>query len=157
VVFDRVDASADTTRVWQLNSAYEPALADDVARLGGASADLDVWLLGPEGATPQVVDWTTDDDMSGGWRLDVAHSSGDGRSRFLHVLSVEGAVTDAVAVSEGSLEGADLLLVDGGSAEFRFAADSWGGTLRVLDAAGAETLTAALEPGVAELPVMDDR
>jgi hypothetical protein len=156
VLFDRVDAAADTVRVWQLNSAFQPAPSGDVVAFAGATSDLDVWLLGPDGATTSVVDWTTDDDMNGGWRLDVAHSSADGRSRFLHVLSLDGAVSGADAVTDGTLAGVDLVLAGGGTVEVRFESDEVGGTLRVLDGAGSETLSTTLEPGVAVLPVLDE-
>ncbi|MBI5488223.1 MAG: hypothetical protein HY905_12895 [Deltaproteobacteria bacterium] len=155
VVFDRVDAAAGTRRVWQLNSAAHPSVAGNVIDLSGTSTDFLVWMMAPGGTTADVVDWTTDDDMNGGWRVDVADDSAGGRSRFLHVLSLDGAATGVGSSDDGTRSGAGISLAAGGSAVVRFENDGWGGTLQLLDAGGGVVLEVVLESGVEALPVLE--
>lgn len=149
VVFDRVDTNGGAERVWQLNTPIQPALADDVATLAGDAATLVIRRISPDDADSSVFDWTVDDDMSGGFRIDTAHASPDGASRFLHVLSTDGAVTAATPSHAGSQLGVELTL-NGGDARVRFESDGPGGEL-VLDGA-----TIPLAPGVSPLPELAD-
>ena len=153
VVFDRVDAAADARRVWQINSAVHPSVAGNVIDLSGASTGFLVWMMGPGGTTADVVDWTADDDMNGGWRVDVVDASAGGRSRFLHVLSLDGAATGVGASDDGTRSGVGITLAAGGSVVVRFENDAWGGSLQLLDAGGGVVLDATLESGVEALPV----
>jgi hypothetical protein len=154
VVFDRIDAAADTRRVWQINSANQPTIAGNVIDLDGASTDLQVWTMGPAGTTSTVVDWTTDADMNGGWRVDVPHQSADGRSRFLHVLSLGGLATAVGASDDGAMTGVGITVSDGSSVTVRFGTDDWGGTLEERDALGNLILEATVGPGVETLPIV---
>ena len=146
VVFDRVDTNGGAERVWQLNTPIQPALAGDQATLAGDQATLVVRRIGPGDADTTVFDWTADEDMNGGYRIDTAHGGNGGSSRFLHVLSTDGAVTAAIASDAGSQLGVELTLQGNTMARVRFETDGPGGEL-VLDG-----VTVPLAPGVASLP-----
>jgi len=150
VVFDRVDTGGGSERVWQLNTPIQPMLAGPTATITGAAAALVVRRIEPDDASSSVFDWTADDDMNGGYRIDTAHASQDGSSRFLHVLSTDGAVMNATASHAGSQLGVELTLAGDGMARVRFESDAPGGEL-LLDGA-----TLPLAPGVTALPELAD-
>lgn len=143
VVFDRIDAGAATERVWQLNTPLQPVLAGATATAG----DLTVRRILPADATTSIFDWSTDADMNGGWRLDATHAGGDGSSRFLLVLSVDGAVVAATPSPDGTQLGVAIDLAGGASAIVRFEADAIGGVLDLGDG-----VSIPLGPGVATPP-----
>lgn len=146
VVFDRVDTSAASERIWQLNTPIQPTLAAATATLAGDQATLIVRRIAPVDAESSVFDWTADEDMNGGYRIDTTYASPDGSSQFLHVLSTDDAVLSATASDAGSQLGVEVSLAGGATARVRFEADSPGGEL-VLDSA-----TIPLAPGVSTLP-----
>jgi hypothetical protein len=146
VVFDRIDAAEASERVWQLNTPIDPSVAGATTTIDGATATLVVTRIAPDDASTSVLDWTTDGEMSGGFRLDASHTSVDGSSRFLHVLSVDGAVASATRDDDGTAIGVSLVLAGGGDVTVRFESDTVGGTL---DLDGTIT---TLAPGVATLP-----
>ena len=123
-------------------------LADTTATLAGDQATLVIRRITPDDADSSVFDWTVDDDMNGGYRIDTAHAGLDGSSRFLHVLSTDGAVTTAIASHAGSQLGVELTLAGNGMVRVRFETDSPGGEL-LLDGA-----VIPLAPGVSSLPVL---
>jgi hypothetical protein len=148
VVFDRIDAAAASQRVWQLNTPIAPVLSgagDSIATLTGDQATLVVRRILPAGAVSSVLDWTGDAEMSGGYRIDATDTGGDGSSRFLHVLSVDGAVTAATPSDDGDQLGV-ALTVSGAPVTVRFAADEPGGSL-IID---GDAIT--LAPGIQVLP-----
>jgi hypothetical protein len=156
VVFDRVEGTANTARVWQLSTAKAPSLSGSTATIVGSKSTLTVHRLLPVGATTRVANWNGDQDMTGGgYRLEVADSGGNGRSRFLNVLSVDGAVAAATSDDSGSRLGVKLALADGRSATVRFESGTWGGTLQMHDGAGKVLVDARLRRGVAVLPLFD--
>lgn len=150
VVFDRVDTNGGSERVWQLNTPIQPALADTTATIAGSQATLVVRRIAPDDADSSVFDWTADDDMSGGFRIDTAHASQDGASRFLHVLSTDGAVIGATASHAGSQLGVQLTLAGNVDARVRFETDSPGGELEL----NGDTIPLAV--GVSPLPELAD-
>ena len=154
VVFDRIDAAADTRRVWQLNSPLEPGVAGATVTFTGGAGTLRVDRVDPDGAAGSVLDWTTDDDMNGGWRLDFGDPGGDGRSRFLVVLSLDGAVGTVAASPDGTRLGVELGLADGRRAVVRFEADGVGGSIEIRDGGGAVLASEPLASSVAELSLL---
>lgn len=146
VVFDRVDTSGASERVWQLNTPIQPTLNDPTATITGAEATLVVRRIAPDDASSSVFDWTADDDMYGGFRIDTEHADPGGSSRFLHVLSTDGAVMNAVASHAGSQLGVAITLAGDVMARVRFEADAPGGELLL------NGQTIPLAPGVTQLP-----
>ena len=154
VVFDRVEGASNTTRVWQLSSPITPTVAGPITTFAGQTTTLAVRRILPASPTVTVLNWATlDSDMLGGARLDVSESGAGGVSRFLHVFSLDGAVTSASADDSGTLRGVTMALSAGGSATVRFQNDSWGGTLQTFGSGGAPMLDVALVPGVETLPL----
>ncbi len=155
VVFDRIDAAADATRVFQLNSPLRPTIAGARATFTGRMSTLTVDRILPAGtgATASVVDWSSDSDMGGGFRLDVTQTGAAGKSRFLHVLSLDGGATASAASDMGTQVGVDVTLRGGGHAGVRFESDGVGGSLRLTGPGGAVLEQATLAAGVAVLPV----
>lgn len=146
VVFDRVDTSGASQRIWQLNTPIQPTLNGTTATITGSAATLVVRRIEPADAASSVFDWTADDDMDGGFRIDSEHADPGGSSRFLHVLSTDGAVMNAAASHAGSQLGVELTLAGNVMARVRFESDAPGGEL-VLD---GQTLP--LAPGITALP-----
>jgi hypothetical protein len=140
VVFDRVDGGG-ADAIWQLNSPLSPTVAGTRASFAGAAATLEVERVLPAAATATVRDWPTlDDDMDGGYRLDVAGGAGT----FLHVLWVDGAAT-AVTPSDGDGRLGVAIQYGGGTAVVRFSPDGFDATLDLGDG------TIALGPGIDSL------
>jgi hypothetical protein len=146
VVFDRVDTSGTTTQIWQLSTPTQPTLS-----AGGATAgDLEVVRLLPDDGEVSIYDWTTyPEGMDGGFRLDVTMPGGS--NLYLHVLSVDGAVTGAVRDDAEGRIGAAITLADGRTATVRFSDDGVDGTLEISDGGGT-VVDEALGEGIDELP-----
>ncbi len=145
VVFDRVDTAGGTSQIWQLSSPSQPALAGATATMG----NLEVVRLAPAVADVSVFDWTSD-SLPGGYRLDEELAGG--ANTYLHVLSVDGAVTSAVRDDAEGRIGATIELSDGRSATVRFSADGVDGTLEIRDGGGGVVIDESLGEGVEALP-----
>jgi len=153
VVFDRVDGAGDTRRIWQLNSPVAPVVGGSSASFAGTAGSLDVSWMTPADAAASVLDWTTDDDMNSGFRLDLAHEGSGGSSRFLVVLSLDHALDSASASHDSGQLGVEIELAGGGSALVRFNENEPGGLLEIRSASGEVLAEAALGGSVAELPL----
>ncbi|MCB9592706.1 MAG: hypothetical protein H6719_08230 [Sandaracinaceae bacterium] len=108
VVVDRIDVASEITPVWQLQVPTTPTVTDASVVAGG----LRVQRIAPAASAiaSRVVDWAaTDAEMSGGYRVELEARAG-GPTTYVHVLSVDGAVTAQSA--RGAL-GVDLTLADG--------------------------------------------
>jgi Heparinase II/III-like protein len=141
VVYDRVQTAGDTTQTWQLAMPVAPSLSGATATVANAGHTLSVTRIGSTGGAMSVYDYRADADMKGGFRLDERLPGGD--QRYLHVLSLDGAVTSAVA---SGASGVTLSLAGGGTATVSFQRDSVGATLTW----GGQTT--ALGAGVDQLP-----
>lgn len=125
VVYDRVATSASTTQTWQLVTPVAPTVAGPTARISGAHT-MDVARLVPAtGATSVATSLSsTNSDYRGGYRLDTMQPGGD--RRYLHVLSIDGAVASAVATGDNA---ASIHLANGQTATVTFNHDDIGATL----------------------------
>jgi len=88
-----------------------------------------------------VYSFTAAPDYKSGFRLDETVAGGD--QRYLHVLSIDGAVTSATATGDSTVA---IALATGQSATITFEHDTVGATLAY---AGANI---ALTPGVDTMP-----
>jgi hypothetical protein len=142
IVYDRVTSGASTQQVWQLATPTAPALSGSTATINGAHA-LHVQRLAPAAAASSVFNYTADPsgDYGGGYRLDETMAGGD--QRYLHVLSIDGAVTSASASGDSTVT---VSLASGQSATVAFDRTSIGATLTY----GGTTTT--LGTGVDSLP-----
>ena len=122
IVFDRVQASAGSQKVWRLNTPVRPTVSGRVATMAGTRGGrLTLTPVLPAGVTPAVVDWAaTVNDFDGGYRIDLS-TTGNGRAVFLNVLSLNNAVTAVTESSPAGMYGATLTLADGRSVTVQFA------------------------------------
>ena len=140
VVYDRVTSATGTQQTWQLAAPVSPAISGANAAITTAGHVLHVQRLAPTSATSSVYSYTADSDFSGGFRLDEAMAGGD--QRYLHVLSIDGAVTSATASGDSTVT---VALASGQSATIVFSHDVIGATLTYNGtpttlAAGVDTL-----------------
>jgi hypothetical protein len=141
VVYDRVQTASDTTQTWQLATPVAPSISGSTATIVNGGHTLSVTRIGSTGGAMSVYDYRGDSDMKGGFRLDERLPGGD--QRYLHVLSMDGAVASATA---NGASGVTLNLAGGGTATVSFERDSVGATLT---SSGATTTLGA---GVDTLP-----
>ncbi len=142
VVYDRVASASGTQQVWSLASPKQPAISGSTATFTGTHA-LHVQRLAPS-ATASVFNYATQDpsgDYAAGFRLDETVAGGD--QRFLHVLSIDSAVTSATAADDSTVT---VSLQNGQTATIAFDRSAIGATLTY----GGTTTT--LAAGVDALP-----
>jgi hypothetical protein len=142
VVYDRVTSAAGTTQTWQLATPIQPTISGSAAAIAGTTHTLNVQRIEPT-ATASVYNYMTQDssnDYNGGFRLDEQVAGGD--QRFLHVLSVDNAVTTMT----GSGDSVTVTLADSTTATIAFNHSAIGATLTI----GGHSTT--LGSGVDTLP-----
>jgi len=138
VVYDRVQSSAGTTQTWQLATPKAPSINGSTATISNAGHTLTVQRLAGN-ASSSVHSMTSESDYNGGYRLDETASGGN--NRFIHVLSIDGAVTTATA----SGDTVTVQLTGGQTATIAFNHDAVGATMtyggaNVTLSAGVDTL-----------------
>ena len=148
VIFDRVSSQGEQT--WQLSAPSRPAVAGTRATIDGEAHDLVVDRVIPSGWSPSIFDWTSDGDFTGGFRLD--DSQPGGANQFLHVLSIDGAVSSVARSDDGGRVGVVVTFADGREATVRFGTAGVDGTLEIIDSGGSVLDSATLDPGVDALP-----
>jgi hypothetical protein len=138
VVYDRVTTPASMQQVWQLATPKQPAISGSTATISGAHV-LHVQRFSPN-ATMSVFNYTADPsgDYGGGYRLDETVAGGD--QRFLNVLSIDGAVTNASAANDSTVT---VTLSNGQTATVAFNRSSIGATLTYNGA--SKTLAAGVD------------
>jgi len=129
IVYDRVNTSSSTTQTWQLASPVKPSISSSNATFTNAGHTLKVMRLSPTSTTSSVYSYTSDADYSNGFRLDEKHAGGN--NRYLHVLSLDGAVSSAVTTGTASQPGVTVNLAGGGTATVLFNRDSAGGSITI--------------------------
>jgi hypothetical protein len=139
VVYDRVASAAGTQQTWQLATPVRPVISGNGAAINGAHV-LHVARFAP-GATSSVHDMTADADYAGGFRLDETIAGGD--QRYLHVLSIDGAVSSATSANDSTVT---VVLASGQTATIAFNRDAIGATLTLGNA------TQTLGSGVDQMP-----
>ena len=151
IVFDRIQASAGSQKVWHLSTPIRPTVSGRVATIMGTKSRLTLTPVLPAGGTTTVVDWrTADSDSMGGYRIDLPVTA-DGRVFFLNVMSVDGAVSNVTEASSGGMRGVTLTLADGRTVTAQFTEATFGGNLDITGGSGP-AVHAPLSQGVAELP-----
>jgi len=126
VVYDRVNTSSTTTQTWQLASPVKPTTGSGTATFTNAGHTLKVQRLSPS-ATASVYSYASDSDYGGGYRYDEKVAGGN--NRYLHVLSLDGAVSSAVTTGTSTQPGVTVNLAGGGQATILFNRDSAGGKI----------------------------
>nr|HEX4318110.1 hypothetical protein [Kofleriaceae bacterium] len=143
VVYDRVESSTGTEQTFQLPSPVKPTISGADATFTTSTHALHVHRSIPaSGATASAYSMTSDasGDYSTGYRLDDKLAGGN--NRFLHVLSVDGAVKSLV-------DGTDrvtLHLASGQTVACVFSHDKVGGKIEI------NGVTYTLPAGVDTLP-----
>jgi hypothetical protein len=123
VVYDRVASPAGTSQTWQLATPVSPSISGTSATVNAAHA-LHVTRYAPAAATSSVYAMTADSDYSSGYRLDETIAGGD--QRYLHVLSIDGAVSSASAANDSTIT---VQLASGHVATIAFDRDAPGATI----------------------------
>ncbi|HSR96500.1 MAG TPA: hypothetical protein VLM79_05475 [Kofleriaceae bacterium] len=143
VVFDRVQSAGGTTQTWQLATPASPSISGSTASLTASGHTLKVQKI--SGGTMSATSMpSVDSDYSAGFRLDETMTGGD--NRYLHVLSIDGAVLSTSAAGDSTHPGVTVQMAGGHTATVTFTRDTAGATL-VLDGA-----TKTLGAGVDALP-----
>lgn len=143
VVFDRVQSASGTTQTWQLVAPVAPSISGALATITSSGHSLKVQKI--SGGTMATTAMTSvSSDYSGGFRLDETMSGGD--NRYLHVLSIDSAVSSTAAAGDPAHPGVTVQLSNGHTATITFTRDTAGATV-VLDGA-----TKTLASGVDRLP-----
>jgi hypothetical protein len=143
VVFDRVQSTSGTTQTWQLAVPVAPSISGAIATISSAGHALKVQKI--SGGTMATTAMTSvSSDYSGGFRLDETMPGGD--NRYLHVLSIDSAVSSTAVTGDSAHPGVTVRLSNGHTATITFTRDTTGATL-VLDG-----VTHTLAAGVDRLP-----
>jgi hypothetical protein len=144
VVFDRVDAASDASRIFTLNTPITPEASGSTITMTGTESSLVVHRVGGSG-TVSVTAWPDVDaaEYGGGHRIDVTETGAGGRSRMLHVLSIDGAVTAVSAADAAGTRGVRIERSGGEIVTVRFQEDAFGAALE--DASGTVTLGEGVE------------
>ncbi len=150
VVFDRVTTSPGTTQRWQLNVPTRPTVTGPAATVTSAETTLHSQRIIPASAQTTVFDWTSDGDMTGGFRLDETVAGG--ANTFLHVLSFGDSVTTAVRSDADGRQGVAITLADGRQVTARFSTAGVDGTLLITAAGGSTVVSTPLSATVTALP-----
>jgi hypothetical protein len=144
VVFDRVQSAGGTTQTWQLVSPAAASISGATATIAAAGHTLKVQKM--SGGTMSVTSMpSVNSDYSAGFRLDETMAGGD--NRYLHVLSIDGAVSSTTSAGDATRPGVTVNLSNGRRATVTFARDTAGATL-VLD--GVTTTLGASVDSLAE-------
>ncbi len=136
VIYDRVNTAGDTTQTWQLATPVSPSISGTNATIGGAHT-LSVQRLVPATGASSAYRLASTSAYRAGYRLDTTQPGGD--RRYLHVLSIDGSVTSAIASGDN---GVTVSLNNGETATITFNRDDIGATL---DYRGNATLTAGFD------------
>jgi hypothetical protein len=124
VIYDRVTTSADTTQTWQLATPMAPSISGAVATIRGTHT-MTAQRLVPASATSSAsFSLASATGYRAGFRVDTAQPGGD--RRYLHVLSIDGSVTNASASGDNA---ATIALAGGQTATVTFNRDDIGATL----------------------------
>ncbi len=151
VVFDRVATAPASTAEWLFSSPLAPVSSNAGATVTftGTQSTLVARKIHPATATLTTATWPSlDADTNAGHRITWSNASG---SPFLVVLSMDGAVTNAVAADQTGQRGVNVTLANGGGFTVRFNETSRGGSLELRPMGGA-TRTVTLSPQVMTLP-----
>jgi hypothetical protein len=128
VVYDRVATAGGTTQTWQLATSVAPAISGLSATITNGGHTLKVQRLAPasgsSAATSMAGQAASGGSYVGGYRLDTPVAGGD--VRYLHVLSLDGAVATATASGDSSVT---IALTGGQTATVTFDRDNPGATL----------------------------
>jgi hypothetical protein len=157
VVFDRADCTCGTTtKRFQLPTAGQPTVSGRTATYSNGVSTLTVHAVQPAASTLSVTHMTdlndpVNPDFDDGYRIDSTITT-SGPTRFLDVLSVDGAVT---SVTPGSDEGSvTLTLADGRTVALSFNLDIPGGTIEIRDAANQVLVSEPLPATVTPPPLL---
>jgi hypothetical protein len=144
-VFDRVTTASGAQAIWQLSAPVRPTIAGARATIATSGHDLIVDKVVPASPASTVLDWAaTDGEIGGGFRLDATAPGGS--QQFLHVLSIDGAVTSSTRNDADGRTGVRVVLADGRTATVRFGAGGVDGTLEITG--GGASVSEALVPGI---------
>lgn len=141
VVFDRIVdlAGFDTRKIWQLNSPYQPTLADGNYQVNSGASTLRVLSVLPNSPQTNIVDYSQEEGMqakytdssgitTSGYRLE--YSSLDETEQFLKILDVDNQVSNYTLVDNVDYYQLEINLTSNERYVIRFNKQAMGGTLQ---------------------------
>lgn len=157
VVVDRAVAAPGTQRIWTMNVPKTPEIVGNRVHVGEGSSSMDIERLKPLGLSTSLIRWAdTGRDASSGYRLDTV-DIGLANEPFLNVISLGGAVSNALSLPDAGGLSASIALADGRRAVVRFATDASAGSLLLTARDGTPIYDGPLTTGVARLPMFARR
>ncbi len=150
VVFDRFAGQAGISADWLLNSPISPTQSGNTVTFAGGQTTMVAHRVHPATATTTISSWRSlDAEATAGYRLAWTSATGP----YLVVLSLDGAVTNAIAADTTGIHGTTITLNDGRTLTARFNDTQRGGTVEIRAANGSITRQSTLTPSVMNLPV----
>lgn len=148
IVYDRAQATgASVDRIWTMNFPRTPSFQGNTTTFVASTNRFDMTRLAPAAAIPTVTLWSNANPEQYGARgnapastsarVDWRDSGGDGRTEFLHVIGLDGSVSQAVRSDASGQTGTRVTLSDGRAVTVRFNISGRGGTIEIRDAFGA--------------------
>lgn len=159
VVYDRAQTNdPNARRIFTMNFPKSPTISGNLLSLVIGANRLDMRRILPAGGTPATTLWRTANSAdfvteSTAARVDLIETGAGGRSEFLHVIGLDGAVTQAIASDAAGQTGTAITLADGRVVTLRFNQNTRGGTIEIKSAGGAVLESRALPTGVEAPPV----
>lgn len=142
IVYDRADAtSASAARIWTMNFPRAPSIQGNTTTLVAGTNRFDMTRLAPANVIPTVTMWRDANSAQYGStvtaaRVDWRDSGGDGKTEFLHVIGIDGSVSEAVRSDLSGQIGTRIALADGRTVIVRFNIAGRGGTIEIRNSSG---------------------
>lgn len=159
VVYDRAQASdANLRRIFTMNFPKPPLIAGNLVSLTVGANRLDLRRIAPAIGTPVTTLWIAANSKDypadrTAARVDLVETGAGGKSEFLHVVSLDGSVTTAVASNANGQTGTAITLADGRVVTLRFNQSGRGGTIEIKSAGGAVLESRPLPTSVEAPPI----
>lgn len=167
VVYDRAQTSASNARhIFTMNFPKAPTVNGNLASLVIGANRFDMTRIAPATATTTMTLWEDVNPLqykplpanpppppNPAMRFDVVEPGAGASSEFLHVMGLNGSVSQAVASNAAGQTGTIVTLADGRTVTLRFNRDSRGGAIEIRSAGGAVLESAALPTTVQAPPI----
>lgn len=156
VVMDRADVGGGVTAHYQLNAPVEPVETAGGWLVQNGGAKLAIAAVAPASPAADVIDWTFDPDMLGGYRLDLSDPAAPPQTRFLTVLGDPDSLESVAPAGGGGALGVTVTFADGSTATATFDGAGIGASLHLENPGGSVLFDGPLQGGVDALPLFDD-
>lgn len=164
IVYDRAHATAgNVKRIWTMNFPKAPSIQGNTTTLVAGNNRFDMTRLAPANANPVVTLWRDANPEQYGARgnapasvaarVDWTDVGGDGKTEFLHVIGLDGSVSQSARSDVSGQTGARVKLADGRTTIVRFNIAGQGGTIEIQSSTGAVLQSTTLPNTVQAPPI----